>query len=148
MTAARRRADIFGCLGPGPNDSLTRSSRPFNPQPTRPARAAAAPAWQASSLAMDPTPTSTVTVAVPGALRDYCSGASQLSLSAPTVRGLLEQLERDHASLYCNVCDETGRVRRHVNLFVNAENVRDLAGLDTALVRGDVVSILPAVSGG
>ena len=50
--------------------------------------------------------------------------------------------------LYRNVCDETGTVRRHVNVFVNSDNVRDRDGLDTALAPGDVVTILPAVSGG
>ena len=51
-------------------------------------------------------------------------------------------------SLYRSVCDETGAVRRHVNLFVNTSHVRDREGLDTALAPGDVVTILPAVSGG
>ena len=46
------------------------------------------------------------------------------------------------------VCDETGAVRRHVNLFVNTDHVRDRDGLDTALVPGDEIIILPAVSGG
>jgi molybdopterin converting factor small subunit len=47
------------------------------------------------------------------------------------------------------VCDETGNVRRHVNVFVNSGNTRDLpTGLETRLEPGDVVSILPAVSGG
>jgi sulfur-carrier protein len=89
-----------------------------------------------------------ITVHVPGVLRAYCDGAANLSLSAPSVRGALEQLERRHPGLYRSVCDETGAVRRHVNLFVNTSNVRDREGLDTALVPGDVVTILPAVSGG
>ena len=90
----------------------------------------------------------TITIRVPPPLRACCDGASELSLSAPTVRAALEQLERSHPSLYSSICDETGRVRRHVNLFVNATHVRDREGLDTALVAGDVLTILPAVSGG
>jgi molybdopterin converting factor small subunit len=39
-------------------------------------------------------------------------------------------------------------VRPHLNVFVNSDNVRDLDGVDTTLTRGDVVTILPAVSGG
>ena len=70
------------------------------------------------------------------------------SISAPTVRAALEELERSQPALYRNVCDETGAVRRHLNVFVNTDNVRDLDGLDTALAPGDVVTILPAVSGG
>jgi molybdopterin synthase sulfur carrier subunit len=92
--------------------------------------------------------TDSITVLVPGALRDYSAGASQLSLSAGNMRGILEHLERDHPSLYRNICDETGAVRRHLNLFVNSSNMRDLDGLDTQLTPGDVVTILPAVSGG
>ncbi len=95
---------------------------------------------------MDRAPT--ITIHVPGPLRAYCEGASQLSLSASTVRVALEQLEQRHASLYRNVCDETGKVRRHLNIFVNSDHMRDLDGVDTALAAGDVVTILPAVSGG
>ena len=89
-----------------------------------------------------------VTIHVPAPLRQYCDGVSDVSVSAPNVRAALEELERNHASLYRNICDETGAVRRHVNLFVNTSHVRDREGLDTALVSGDVVTILPAVSGG
>jgi molybdopterin converting factor small subunit len=95
---------------------------------------------------MGPTPT--ITIHVPGPLRTYCGGAAQLSISAHTVRDALEELQRSQSSLYCNVCDETGKVRRHLNVFVNSDNVRDLDGVDTRLTRGDVVTILPAVSGG
>jgi MoaD family protein len=85
---------------------------------------------------------------VPGPLRDYCGGASHLLLSAGSVRAALEELERRYPDLHRRVCDETGTVRRHVNLFVNKSHVRDREGLDTALLPGDVVAIVPAVSGG
>ena len=90
----------------------------------------------------------TITIHVPAALRACSEGASELFLSAPSVRVALEQLERSHPSLYLSICDETGTVRRHVNLFVNTSHVRDREGLDTALVPGDVITILPAISGG
>ena len=89
-----------------------------------------------------------ITVKVPAVLRSYSGGTSELLVSAPTVRAALEQIARDQPTLYRNVCDETGAVRRHINLFVNTSNVRDREGLDTALVDGDVITILPAVSGG
>jgi molybdopterin converting factor small subunit len=89
-----------------------------------------------------------ITIHVPGPLRTYCRGAAELSMSAHTVRAVLEDLERSEPGLYRNVCDETGRVRRHLNVFVNADNVRDRDGIDTTLATGDVVTILPAVSGG
>ena len=69
-------------------------------------------------------------------------------MSAGSVRAVLQDLEQRYPSLYRNICDETGAVRRHMNLFVNTSHVRDREGLDTALVTGDVVTILPAISGG
>jgi molybdopterin synthase sulfur carrier subunit len=89
-----------------------------------------------------------ITIHVPGSLRQYCGGAAELSISAYTVRAALESLERSELALYRNVCDETGTVRRHLNVFVNSDNARDLDGVDTRLAAGDVVTILPAVSGG
>ena len=90
----------------------------------------------------------TIMIRVTSSLRAHCGGPSEVQLSASSVRAALGELERSHPSLYRGTCDETGAVRRHVNLFVNKSHVRDLDGLDTALAPGDVVTILPAVSGG
>jgi molybdopterin converting factor small subunit len=89
-----------------------------------------------------------VTIHVPTVLRDCSAGRGELLLAASSVRTMLDQLARSHPALYRSICDETGAVRRHVNLFVNMAHVRDRDGLDTMLVPGDVVFILPAVSGG
>jgi len=91
---------------------------------------------------------SAITLHVYGQLRTYCGGATELPLEARSVRAALEEIARRHPALYPNVCDETGAVRRHLNVFVNSANIRDLDGIDSALNRGDVVTILPAVSGG
>jgi sulfur-carrier protein len=95
---------------------------------------------------MSPEPS--ITLHVVGPLRMYCAGAVQLPISARTIRGALEDLERSQSALYRNVCDETGKVRKHLNVFVNSDNMRDLDGVDTPLSAGDVLTILPAVSGG
>lgn len=92
--------------------------------------------------------TITLTVHVPTALRAYCRGASHFPMTAPDVRTLLTTLEQEYPRLYPNICDETGAVRRHLNIFVNTSSIRDGDGLDTALAPGDVVTILTAVSGG
>lgn len=94
------------------------------------------------------TSSMTISIHIPAVLRSYCQGASQLSLSVPSVRAALEQIERTHPLLYKSICDETGAIRRHVNVFVNTSDVREREGLDTALAPGDVLTILPAVSGG
>ena len=90
----------------------------------------------------------TVTVHIPGPLRDYCAGVAELALPGTSVRAVLEELEQRHPTLHRRVCDETGAVRRHVNLFVNTHHIRDRNGLETPLAPGDEVTILPAVSGG
>jgi len=89
-----------------------------------------------------------VTVHVPSALRRYCGGAADLPLVATTVRAVLQDLERSQPSLYRNICDETGALRRHLNVFINDLHMRDRDGIDSALAPGDVVTILAAVSGG
>jgi sulfur-carrier protein len=93
-------------------------------------------------------PSNDITIHVPRELRSYCKGASELMFSAPSVRAVLDELERRHPLLYRGICDDTGAVRRHVNVFVNNDHVRDRDGLDTALLPGDEIIILPAVSGG
>jgi molybdopterin converting factor small subunit len=90
----------------------------------------------------------TITLHLPPALQDCCGGARELVLSAASVGAMLAELERSHPSLYKSVCDETGAVRRHVSLFVNTAHVRERSGLETELAPGDVVTIMPAVSGG
>ena len=90
----------------------------------------------------------TITVSIPTPLRACCAGASELALAATTLRAVLEELERRHPALHRSICDETGAVRRHINLFVNTHHMRDRDGLDTTLQPGDVVTIMTAVSGG
>ncbi len=94
------------------------------------------------------TSAATITVHVPTTLRDCCGGSAELILSASSLRIALEEVDRGYPKLYRSICDETGTVRRHVNLFVNTNHIRDRNGLDTPLSPGDEVTILPAVSGG
>ena len=90
-----------------------------------------------------------ITIFVPGVLRRESGGAAELTLrGVATLREALAELERQHPVLHRSVCDETGAVRKHVNLFVNTQHMRDRNGLDTPLAPGDEVIIMPAVSGG
>jgi molybdopterin synthase sulfur carrier subunit len=90
----------------------------------------------------------TITIYLPEPLRTYAGGIVELPVEARTIREMLERLEQTQPVLHRNVCDETGAVRRHLNIFINADNVRDRSGLDSTLASGDVVTIVPAVSGG
>lgn len=87
-------------------------------------------------------------VLIPALLRNYCGGEREFDLEATTVREALVALEARFPSLYAGVCHETGAIRRHINVFVNSSHIRDLDGLDTKFVPGDLLTFLPAVSGG
>jgi len=94
-----------------------------------------------------------VEVRLAGPLRPYAGGEAvarvELPAGAPaTVAELLERLERAHPGLVGRVRDERGAVRRHVNVFVGRDHMRDLGGLATPVDGAAPVSILPAVSGG
>jgi len=87
---------------------------------------------------------------LPGALRPYTGGLRLLDLAPPggTVAGLLEALGGAYPGVHHRVVDEVGRLRPHVNVFVNGESIRHIAGLATPLQEGDEVWLLPAISGG
>jgi MoaD family protein len=89
-----------------------------------------------------------ISIHIPAVLSDYSGGRTKIALEATTVRDALERLERELPALHRNICDETGSVRPHINIFVNSDNTRDGEGVGTPLAAGDVVTILPAVSGG
>lgn len=89
-----------------------------------------------------------ITVSIPTPIRRYCDGKAELPLQAATVAEVLEILARQYPDLHGCVCDETGAVRRHINLFVNHDHMRERNGLGSTLEAGDVVTIMTAVSGG
>jgi molybdopterin synthase sulfur carrier subunit len=94
-----------------------------------------------------------VEVRLAGPLRPYAGGQPVTRVELPdgtpaTVAELLTRLERAHPGLVGRVRDETGAIRRHVNVFVGPDHVRELGGLAAPLDGAEPVSILPAVSGG
>ncbi len=90
----------------------------------------------------------TVTVRIPTPLRKLTGGADEVSLEAANVGAMIENLEAAHPGLKERLCDEAGEIRRFVNVYVNDEDVRFMAGRDTELKDGDEVSIVPAIAGG
>ena len=83
-----------------------------------------------------------------GAYRSFAGGARDVTLDAATLREALEALVRAHPSLAERLRDEHGRLRAHLSLFVNQDDARFLGGEDAALADGDIVHVLPALSGG
>ncbi len=83
-----------------------------------------------------------------GAYRGFAGGARDVTLDATTLRQALEELVRVHPSLAERLRDEHGRLRAHLSLFVNDEDARFLDGENTTLRDGDIVHVIPALSGG
>ena len=88
------------------------------------------------------------TFAIPRVLQQYTAGKSELQLAGNTVAALLREIEDHCPALYPCICDETGALRRHLNLFLNDQLLDAQSELDTRLQSGDVVSLFQAVSGG
>jgi molybdopterin synthase sulfur carrier subunit len=89
-----------------------------------------------------------VTVRIPSVLRNLTAGQENLSLTAGTIDELLAAIEAAHPGVKARLCDEQGKLRRFVNVFVGEEDIRFLDGQKTALKDGDLVDIVPAIAGG
>jgi molybdopterin synthase sulfur carrier subunit len=90
-----------------------------------------------------------VTIRIPTQLRSLAGGAAEVSVDGATVGEALKALDAAHPGFEERLFDGGGaRLRRFVNVFVADEDVRFLDGLDTAVVDGQTVSIIPAVAGG
>jgi MoaD family protein len=89
-----------------------------------------------------------VTVKIPTQLRSLTDGASELDAAGATVFELIEHLESRHPGLKERLVDESGQLRRFVNVYLNDEDVRFLDGISTEVPEGASVSIIPAVAGG
>jgi len=90
----------------------------------------------------------TVRVRVPTPLRKFTNGADEVSVQGETVRGVVEDLERKFPGIKERICDETGKIRRFVNVYVNGDDIRFLQNMETSLKEGDAISIVPAIAGG
>jgi sulfur-carrier protein len=89
-----------------------------------------------------------VNVRIPTILRTYTGGASEVTAEGGTLAEVLDDLERNHTGIKARVLDETGALRRFVNVYVGNDDVRFLDGLETPTPDGSSVSVIPAVAGG
>jgi molybdopterin synthase sulfur carrier subunit len=89
-----------------------------------------------------------VKVRVPTPLRKFTQGADEVSAQGNNVKAIVEDLERSFPGIKERICDETGKVRRFVNVYVNGDDIRFLQNLETSLKEGDSISIVPAIAGG
>jgi MoaD family protein len=91
-----------------------------------------------------------ITVELPGALQPYAGGSTEVTLEGrcATVGDALGALAGRYAGVMDRVVDERGEVRRHVNVFVDGDDIRFLDGLGTPVDEGSTIVIVPSVSGG
>jgi molybdopterin converting factor small subunit len=89
-----------------------------------------------------------VKVRIPTQLRTLSGGASEVSVEGSTLAEVLKALDAGHPGFRDRLFDEAGKLRRFVNVFVADEDVRFLQGLETPVLDGQTVSIVPAVAGG
>jgi sulfur-carrier protein len=89
-----------------------------------------------------------VLVRIPTPLRSITKGSAEVQAEGQTVEGLVEDLERQFPGLKERLMDESGELRRFINIYVNEEDIRFLESKKTALKDGDQVSIVPAIAGG
>ncbi len=90
----------------------------------------------------------TITVRIPMPLRKLTGEESVVAGEGATLAECIDGLEARYPGMKERMCDESGELRRFVNVYINGEDVRFQSGLATPLTGGDEVSIVPAVAGG
>lgn len=88
------------------------------------------------------------TVRIPTPLRKYTAGQEEVAAAGATIGAILADLEAKHPGIKERICDDSGAVRRFVNIFANSEDIRFLQSLDTPVKDSDEISIVPAIAGG
>ena len=89
-----------------------------------------------------------VSVRVPTILRSYTGGAAQVTAETGTLREVIAGLDAAYPGLGGRILDESGQLRRFINVYVGEQDVRFAQGLDTPVPAGGQVSVIPAVAGG
>jgi molybdopterin synthase sulfur carrier subunit len=89
-----------------------------------------------------------VKVLIPTPLRNLTGNAADVAVDAKDISGMLASLEAMHPGIKERLCDDSGKLRRFVNVYLNEEDIRFMQAEATALKDGDEVSIVPAIAGG
>ena len=88
------------------------------------------------------------TVFIPSVLRANVGGVKSLEVPGDSIRDVVGTLIEQHPSLSTQILTDDGDLNRFVNVYVNGQDVRYLAGLDTPVAPADEVRLLPAMAGG
>ena len=89
-----------------------------------------------------------VSVRIPTPLQQFTGNSDEVQVSAGTIRELVNSLSSTYPGIQDRICDESGKLRRFVNIYVNGEDIRTLQKDETVLKDGDEVSLIPSIAGG
>jgi MoaD family protein len=89
-----------------------------------------------------------IKVLIPTPLQKFTQDRAEIECSGETINAMIDSLEATCPGIKSRICDEEGKLRRFLNIYVNSEDIRFLDGQNTGLKDGDEVSIVPAVAGG
>ena len=89
-----------------------------------------------------------VKVRIPTPLRPLTGGKGEVETHASDILSLIDSLNGQFPGLKSRICDDSGEIRRFVNIYLNEEDIRFMEGKNTLLKDGDQISIVPAIAGG
>jgi len=89
-----------------------------------------------------------VQIKIPASLRKFVANQDTVSVDGGDVRQALDALESAHPGIKSKLCDDSGNVRRFINIYANSEDIRFLENLETRLADGAELQIVPAIAGG
>ena len=92
--------------------------------------------------------TPSIHVSFPAALRPRIGNRTSVMVAGGSIREVIDALEQAFPGLRFSLCSEDGKLRPYVNIFLERENIRYLQGLDTPVLAGARLHILPSVAGG
>lgn len=89
-----------------------------------------------------------VTVRIPTPLRKLTNNQAEVQVNGDTIESILADMESNYPGIKERICDESGNIRRFINIYVNEEDIRFQDGTGTPVKDGDRISIIPAIAGG
>lgn len=89
-----------------------------------------------------------IKVRIPQPLQKLTKKKTEVEAKGKNIQELIEDLEKKFPGIKERICDENGKIRRFINIYVNEEDIRFLRMEKTLLKDGDEVSIIPAIAGG
>ena len=88
------------------------------------------------------------TLRVPSLMKFYLGGQTEIPIHGATVSAAIDDVLVRYPTLKAHLFDKNGLLRRHINLFVNENNINDLDGINTQLQVNDKITLIPSISGG